>query len=55
MTDTGATPMTANEMRTRVLELIKGWMQNDRVKADETAMLVLNDLAGDVEIIDTGA
>jgi hypothetical protein len=44
--------MTAEQLRERVLELIKGWLQNPKVQGDETAALALNALAGDIQVID---
>jgi hypothetical protein len=47
-------PMTAAELRDRILDLIREWIQNKDVQASETAVLVLNDLAGDIQVIDLG-
>lgn len=47
-------PMTTEQLRTRVLELIGQWLQNDKVQASEPAMRVLNALAGDIQVINLG-
>jgi acyl carrier protein len=47
--------MTAEQLRERVLALIREWLNNPKVQADETAVLVLNDLTGDIQVIDLGA
>lgn len=40
--------LTAEELRTRILELIGQWLQNPKVQASEPAVLVLNAPAGDI-------
>lgn len=39
------------QMRTRVLERIQGWLTNSNAKDNEQCVLLLNALAGDVQII----
>ena len=38
-------------LRDKVLALIKGYVQRPDVQKDEFTMLVLDDLAGDIEVI----
>lgn len=47
-------PMSAAELRNRILLLIMGWIMNKDVRTNEIAVRVLNDLAGDIEVIDIG-
>ena len=44
--------MSAAELRDHVLDLIREWLQNKDVQANETTVRVLNDLAGDIQVID---
>lgn len=44
--------MKAAELRDRILDLIRDYLTQPKVQADETAVLVLNDLAGDIQVID---
>lgn len=46
--------MTAEEMRQRVLALIKEWLDTPKVQADANCVNLLDALAGDVEVIDLG-
>ncbi len=45
--------MTAEEMRKRVLALIKGYLQLPAVQGSEPAVDTLNALAGDIMMIQT--
>jgi hypothetical protein len=44
--------MSAEQLRESVLALIREWLNNPKVQADETAVLALNALAGDIQVID---
>ena len=43
--------MTAEQFRARVLSLIQGWLQNREVQQSTIAVQVLNNLAGDIQLI----
>lgn len=44
-------PISAAELRDHILDLIREWLQNKDVQASEQAVLVLNDLASDIQVI----
>lgn len=46
--------MTAEQMRQRVLDLIRGWATNSTISNNEQCQMLLNALAGDVQVIETG-
>lgn len=46
--------MLAAELRDRILDLIRDYLTHPKVQTDEIAVLVLNDLAGDIQVINLG-
>jgi Fe-S cluster assembly ATPase SufC len=43
--------MSAAELRDRILDLIRNYLTQPKVQTDATAVLTLNALAGDIQVI----
>lgn len=49
----GAKPqISAYELRSRILEIIAGYLQNSDVRETQKSVMILNAVAGDIQVID---